>query len=156
MIDSALVDMAATQGSVVGSKAVWEPDNICQLFVTQASPTNIGLSAVAGMLCSITVHDSFGAALELYPKEPYQLVKAAIGPELVSNIPFEDITYLDPGVRCPIAEIRPLVLNLEGERETVLHTEDNAAVYLNEYGPLIVNVEQVMEQAVSNGFFIRK
>jgi predicted polyphosphate/ATP-dependent NAD kinase len=155
MIDTALIDIAAIQGGVVGSKAVWEPEDICQLFVTQAAPTNIGLSAIVGMVRPISVHDPFGAVLELNVNDPSQSVIAAIGPGLVSTIPFEGITYLVPGVRYPITDSRPLVLALDGEREIVLHAEDDAAVYLNEDGPWIVSVEPVMKTAVKNEFFTR-
>jgi predicted polyphosphate/ATP-dependent NAD kinase len=155
-VDAALVDVAAIQGGVVGSKAVWQPEDIRQIFVTQAASTTIGLSAVAGMLRPISVHDPFGAALELDPNGTSLSVTAVIGPGLVSTIPFKAITDLEPGQRYPITDIRPLVLALDGEREIVLIAGDDAAVYLDEDGPWIVNVEPVMKSAVKNEFFTRK
>lgn len=156
IIDGALVDVAVIQGGVVGSKAVWEPEDIRQIFVTQAAPTNIGLSAVVGMLHPISAHDPIGGALELNQNGPARSVVAVIGPGLVSNIPFERFTYLEPGKHYPIIDIRPLVLALDGEREIVLLAGDEATVSLNEDGPWILYVEPAMKMAVENGFFTRK
>jgi hypothetical protein len=155
-IDMALVDVASLQGGFVGSKAVWEPEKIRQIFVTRAAPTSIGLSAVIGMLRPITIYDPFGAAIELNPDGVTHSVQAPIGPGLVSNIPFEGVTILKPGVRYAISDIRPLVLTLDGEREIVLLDGDDAAVYLDEQGPWIVQVGPVMNRAVESQFFTRK
>jgi predicted polyphosphate/ATP-dependent NAD kinase len=156
LIDTALVDVAAIQGSFIGSKAVWEPKDIRQIFVTLAAPTSIGLSAIVGMLRPITNRDPFGAALEINPDGTSKSVLAVIGPGLISDITYGDLTIMLPGVRYPFTDVRPLVLALDGEREIVLQAGDDAAVYLNEDGPWIVSVEPVMKRAVENGFFTRK
>jgi predicted polyphosphate/ATP-dependent NAD kinase len=156
VVDTALVDVAAVEGAFVGSRAVWEAEAIRQIFVTRASPTSIGLSAVVGMVHPITVQEPFGAVITLAPNGTSRSVMAAIGPGLVSDIPYEDVVLLQPGMRHPVSDARPLTLALDGEREVVLQADDVAAVVLNENGPWVVDVDAVMQRAVHNEFFTRK
>jgi predicted polyphosphate/ATP-dependent NAD kinase len=48
--DLALVDVAVTRERFIGARALWRADDVSELFVTFASPSAVGLSAVAGAL----------------------------------------------------------------------------------------------------------
>src|SRR3954466_3888753 len=48
--DLALVDVAVSRERFVGARALWRPADVSELFVTFASPSAVGLSAIAGAL----------------------------------------------------------------------------------------------------------
>lgn len=156
IVDAAFVDVAAVEGGFVGSKAVWDPESIRQIFVAQASPTSIGLSAVVGMLHPVGQHERFGAVLELSRNGGGPSVVAPIAPGLVPSIAYQDITVLQPGECYPVTSIRPLVLALDGEREHVLQGGEEAAVCLTMEGPWVIDVDAAMRRAVDAAFFTRK
>ena len=47
-LDTALVDLAVIDAEDIGSRAVWRPGTVLELFLTRARPTQIGLSAIGG------------------------------------------------------------------------------------------------------------
>ena len=151
--DTALVDVAAHEGIFVGARAVWDPAALRQIAVTQGAPTSIGLSSIVGMLHPISVHDPFGAVVTVSQNRAEKSVVAPIGPGLVSDIPIKDFTILQPGHRHPIVSERPLMLALDGERQIALKEGEDAAVLLREDGPWIVDVDRVMQVAVSDQYF---
>lgn len=50
-------------------------------------------------------------------------------------------------------EFKPTVLALDGEREIEVYEDDDVRVQLERDGPLIVNVEVVLGEAVRKGRF---
>lgn len=154
-VDSALVDVAALAGTFLGSKAVWELDSLRQVAVTRASPVNIGLSAIVGMVHPVDVDAPEGAML-LVAKESGQQVQAAVAPGLLAEISYESVSTMQPGVLYPVVKERPLVLALDGEREIYLGENDQAGLMLRLDGPWLVDVDKVMMQASKEKIFIKK
>ncbi len=62
-VDHALVDAAVIDTPYVGSRAVWEPDLIRQVFVTRADPVHIGISSIIGMVQAIDPRQPQGACV---------------------------------------------------------------------------------------------
>ncbi len=154
-VDSALVDVAALGGSFLGSKAVWEMDSLRQLAVTRASPANIGLSAIVGMLQTIEENAPKGAILEVH-QDAMQYVTAAVAPGLMATIPFCEPEEMLPGELYPVVSERPMVLALDGEREIYLGVEDVAEIRMRLDGPRLVDVKKVMQKASVNKFFVKQ
>lgn len=153
--DSALVDVAALAGSFLGSKAVWEMDSLRQVAVTRASPVNIGLSSIVGMVHPVDIDADEGAML-LVQEDGGQLVQAAVAPGLMKEIRYESIIIMQPGVLYPVVDERPLVLALDGEREVYLGENDQASLQLRLDGPWLVEVDKVMMQAARERIFVRQ
>ncbi len=153
--DSALVDVAALAGSFLGSKAVWEMDSLRQVAVTRASPVNIGLSAIVGMVHPVSLETPEGAML-LVKDDGGQSVKAAVAPGLMKEIRYDTVSLMQPGVQYPVVNERPLVLALDGEREVYLGENDQANLQLRLDGPWLVDVDKVMMQAVQEKIFVRQ
>ena len=63
--DIALVDVAVSQQQFVGARALWDVAGIEALFLTQGTPSNIGLSSIAGWSHPITAEDTAGLQLIL-------------------------------------------------------------------------------------------
>ena len=49
LVDIALVDLAVIESTDTGARAVWEPETVKEVFLTRASPSDIGLSAIGGL-----------------------------------------------------------------------------------------------------------
>src|SRR5512132_1281802 len=61
VVDSALVDVAVTAERWVGSRALWRVEAISEALVTFASPSAVGLSAVAGAVDPVPRAAPFGS-----------------------------------------------------------------------------------------------
>jgi hypothetical protein len=144
LVDSALVDIAVIAGQHVGSRAVWEPDNVLQVFVTRAAPTNIGFTSIIGKYQTIKPDDNFGGMALLKEDGKCCQVQAVIGPGLIYDICIDDFQKMLSGQPIAIVSARPLVLALDGEREIVLGDTDVAEIVLNIEGPYFINIDRVM------------
>jgi hypothetical protein len=67
--DNALVDVAVTAERWVGSRALWRVGSISEALVTFASPSAVGLSAVAAAVAPVPRAAPFGLHLRLAPPE---------------------------------------------------------------------------------------
>jgi predicted polyphosphate/ATP-dependent NAD kinase len=153
-IDMALVDVAVLADSFVGSRAVWNVDHLRQIVVTRASPASIGISSIIGVLNPISISDDFGACILVNQGGNSRMITAPIGPGLISIIPVQDLTIMEPDQSYPVVSERPLMLALDGEREIYVGPKDEAAVALRLNGVRIVNSNTVLEQAGRESVFV--
>jgi len=154
MVDIALIDLAVSAGSFTGARSIWDPSELRQIIVTRASPLNIGLSAIIGLMYPISTRDDFGAMVTVNPESPpyYQSI-APIGPGLIRKITLSQVEKIELGIAYEIVSERPVVISLDGEKELVLQEKDIAHIVLNRNGPFIVDVNKAMLEAMSQRFF---
>ena len=152
-IEHALVDAAVINTPYVGSRAVWEPDLILQVFVTRANPAYIGISSIIGMVQAIDPRQPQGACVRTGGR---QTVQTTILPGELVNVPIGEIQTMHPGKAVPVITDRPVVLALDGEREIVLYTGDDASVTLQTDGPWLVDVDTILRHALAEGRYLRK
>ncbi len=126
--DLALVDVAVSSQPFVGAKALWRTDSITELFVTNANPAAVGLSAIAGQLATGPVHLTLGVGTR---------VMAAIAPGLVVPV---DVAHYEP-IDGPVVVDAPGCIALDGERE--LERPGATTITLTQ-GPNRVDVDAVM------------
>ena len=142
VVDSALVDVAVTADRWVGSRALWRVGAISEALVTFASPSAVGLSAVA----PVPRAAPFGLYLSLAPPERApRVVAVALAPGLVAEVGVLEARRVDPGQVVALAA-RPGCLALDGEREVELGPADRVTVRLVP-GPLVIDVDAVMAGA---------
>ncbi|MBO0893928.1 MAG: NAD(+)/NADH kinase [Acidimicrobiales bacterium] len=147
----ALVDVARCASGHVGSRAVWDPAALRQLFCTFAEPDAIGLSSIPGLLCPSGRTEPDGVALVLGPVEesPF-VVHAPIAPGLVAPVGVRSwaplrsgqVEHLDAGAG---------VLSLDGEREIELDGGPAPTVRLRPDGPRCVDVHRALALAARQG-----
>lgn len=142
-VDRALVDVAVLAGRFVGSRAVWNANDLQQIIVTRADPTSIGISAIAGVVHPISAREKQGLTLWL-GQGGSRRVLAPLGPGLVPEISIRDTRALQIGESVPITLLGPTVLALDGEREVALRKGQDVLVTLRDDGPRIVSVPNVM------------
>ena len=154
--EQALVEVALVASGFVGTRAVWRPESLRQVFVTRAQPVNIGVSSLVGVVHPIGLDDPVGASVTIVPggsATAQRTVIVPLAPGCIVPVGIGRITDLEPGVRYPVMGERPAVLVLDGERESVLGPSDRATVTLDLDGPWIVDVERTMLLAAREGAF---
>jgi ATP-NAD kinase N-terminal domain len=148
--ETALVDVAVTAERWVGSRALWRAGAISEALVTFASPSAVGLSAVAAAVGPVPRSAPFGLHLRLAPpEEAPRVVTVPLAPGLVADIGVADARRVAPGEVVPLAA-RAGCLALDGEREVELGPGDQVTVRLGQ-GPLVIDVDAVMAAASEQG-----
>lgn len=134
--DLALVDAAITTEAFVGAKAVWDPSIVTFLMVTQAAPSNIGLSSVAGMLAPIGREEPLGLAVELGAS--LATILAPIAPGRLQPISVRRWERVAPGYRRCFRATRAGTIALDGEREVTFLPGQEICLELTTAGPLVM------------------
>ena len=100
--DIALIDVAVSQQQFVGSRALWDVSDIQELFFTQGTPSNIGLSSIAGWSRPITGQDPEG--LHLVLGSDGTQVQAPIAPGLIVPVGIRRQRLMQAGERIAICQ----------------------------------------------------
>jgi hypothetical protein len=148
-VDLALVDLAISTHSVIGTRAIWDVDGLSELFLTRAQPWSIGLSAIGGMVQPLDARDPTG--LHLIFGEGGQggrPVRAAIGPGLFATINVSSMQELAVGRRVQLQLTRQISLAFDGERDLMAGPADQLEVELSADGPWVVDPRRVIEKGV--------
>jgi len=149
-VDIALVDVVLVTTKTLGTKAVWEPETVRAVVVTQGSPWAIGLSALVGRIAHITPSNPFGAYVEL--GEPGVKVKVPLAPGLVTVMPVKKFTLLSVGQEA-VLDGQEGILALDGEREVSVRQGEAWRIRLENTGPLRVDIRKVMSLAQERGVY---
>ena len=159
--DRALIDVVVLKGRFVGSRAVWHAENIEQVIVTRADPSDIGISAIVGVVRPISPQEPLGAALSL-SVDGERRVLATVGPGLISEVGIDSMRLLQIGDVVELNADRPfshsgarMILALDGEREIALRKGDRVSLVLRSDGPWIVDAHRVMTEMVARRLFDR-
>lgn len=152
LVDSALVDLVVVDAMDTGSKAVWEPESIRELFLTRAHPSEIGLSSIGGWLHPIETSGETGLHVVLGP-EGTTRVSAPIAPGLICDVKVVSHGLFNEESPMTITHT-PSTIALDGEREVVLKKGEQMSVSFNRCGPLVVNLERTLAEAAKIGLMI--
>jgi predicted polyphosphate/ATP-dependent NAD kinase len=148
--DLALVDVAVTRERFIGARALWRADDVSELFVTFASPSAVGLSAVAGALQPLErggdrgMHVRFAAD----PAAATRTVHVALAPGLVVGVGVAGHRVLELGAAVEVAP-GPGTIALDGEREIERRAGGATTVRLVP-GPLTIDVDAVMRSSAGD------
>ena len=149
--DVALVDACVSTALWTGSKALWRPEELDQIFVTFAEADSIGLSTIAALLQPVSRLDAHGLRVDLSSAEgAATLVTAPIAPGLIVPVGITAVHQIHADevqhIRAPRG-----VIALDGEREMEFSPDDRVTVRLDRRGPLTIRVKRVMELAARQG-----
>ncbi len=149
--DVALVDACVSTALWTGSKALWRPEELDQIFVTFAEADSIGLSTIAALLHPVSRRDAYGLRVDLSSADgAATIVRAPIAPGLILPV------GVSAAHRIQADEVQPIrarrgVIALDGEREMEFSGEDRVTVRLDRGGPRTIRVKRVMELAAQQG-----
>lgn len=149
--DSALVDLCLTDELWLGSRAIWKPEGIKEIFVTFAEADAIGWSSIAGLINPISRDSDQGLRLTLCPPGKGQVtIYAPIAPGLILPVGVESLQILKPLEILKI-DMPKGVIALDGEREIAFSQTDEIKIWLDLNGPLTVDVPKVLQIAAKRG-----
>jgi predicted polyphosphate/ATP-dependent NAD kinase len=158
VIESALVDIAVSTQPFLGARAVTDLAHLRQLWLTQAVPGAIGLSAIGAHLRPVSPEAEHALLLELDTMDGSGggvSVLSPIAPGLVREAMVRSWRLLDIGELVAIHD-RSCVLALDGERSLQLPADGlSVAIRANWTGPRLLDVTAAMEFAAAHGLFLR-
>lgn len=134
--DLALVDAAITTEGFIGAKAIWDPGIVTFLMVTQAAPSNVGLSSIAGLLEPIGRRQPAGLTVELGAPGPSIL--APVAPGRLQPVSVRRWEKIPLGYRRYNRADRAGTLALDGEREIAFLPGQEVCLELTGRGPFVV------------------
>jgi predicted polyphosphate/ATP-dependent NAD kinase len=152
-VETALIDVAVSTERHVGTRAVWDPATLTQLFCAFAEPDAIGLSSILGQLSPVTRHESHGITARLNA-EAGQQVLAPIAPGLVVPVGVGEIERMCPGSAHAI-DASAGVIAVDGERELTFEPGEQPTVRLRADGPWCVDVPAVLAASARLGLLRR-
>ena len=151
-VETALVDVAVSTERYVGSRAVWEPATLTQLFCTFAEPEAIGLSSILGQLSPVARHDPYGITARLAPGAPCRIL-APIAPGLVLPVGVREFAPMRAG-DVHLVDADAGVIAVDGERELTFEPGDRPEVWLRPDGPRCVDVPAVLAASARLGLLL--
>ena len=151
-VSHALVDIAVIDTLDSGALAVWEGHSIRELFLAQARPDSIGLSAIGGCLAPLEPGCGEGLHLQLGtidgPAATH--VIAPMAPGLVEHIAVREYTRFSDRatVRSPAG-----VFAFDGERELAIDAGRHWEVVFDPRGPRVVDVQGALRLGIERQLF---
>lgn len=148
--DLALVDLVTVESSNNAAQAVWQATQIREMFFTDASPANVGLSSVGGWLDPL--EPGGDAALYVEVCAPHEAskalvcVSAPIVPGLIASVPVKRHHRFSAGEPQTLA-ITPSVACLDGERQITLDRSCAWSVVLASRAIKVIDVKRTLELA---------
>jgi predicted polyphosphate/ATP-dependent NAD kinase len=152
--ETALVDIAVSTERHVGTRALWEPARVTQLFCAFAEPDAIGLSSILGQLSPVGRRDPNGVTARLAADAPRQVL-APIAPGLVVPVGVSEIGQMLPGDVHQV-DARAGVIAVDGERELTFEPGERPRIRLRADGPRCVDVPAVLAASAGLGLLLRQ
>jgi predicted polyphosphate/ATP-dependent NAD kinase len=151
--ETALIDVAVSTQRHVGTRAVWDPATLTQLFCAFAEPDAIGLSSILGQLSPVARHEPHGVTARIAAGAAEQVL-APIAPGRVVPVGVRDIEPVLPGPVYPV-DARAGVIAVDGERELTFEPGEQPTVRLRTDGPRCLDVAAVLAASARRGLLRR-
>ena len=152
--DIALVDVAVSGQTQIGSRAIWKLDQVEGIIACQANPARTGFSALAGSVELIDCREDRGIMLYLGEGETKY-----IGPLTAGMLDWFSVAERrDMPLGRPVRFMQKAggVLALDGEREVLFSQGDVLEFTVTRNGPLKVDIEEAVNAAKKANMFLRK
>ena len=123
MIDIALVDCVISKQTYVGSKAIWNMEDIDMVIVSRAHPASIGFSTIVGTSLIVRAEDDFGALIHVNSGD--QRVKAPIAAGTIQEITVDRPKILQLDESFHFDPTYNGIIAVDGEREVPFKIGEN-------------------------------
>lgn len=152
--DQALVDVATSRQSWIGSRALWEAAQLGEIVLSRVTPSEIGLCSLGGLLFPAATGSTQGVHIEVGPGG--RSVMAPLAPGLIHSVPVASARLLAPGQRVPLRAAACTVA-LDGEREIeIAQPGHRLEVVLSPHGPRVVDVAAALQAGAESGLFVAR
>jgi predicted polyphosphate/ATP-dependent NAD kinase len=149
--EMALVDVCVSTVTHVGSKALWQPATLRELYCAFAEPHAIGLSSIAGLLHPVARSAPEGVRLHIGAGG--RTVFAPIAPGVVTGVEVAEAGPLRAGEQHRVALDRGTVA-VDGEREIEFGPSVPVTVTLAHDGPRVLDVRAVLAAAAQRRLLV--
>ena len=150
----ALVDVCVSTVRHVGSRALWQPETLREVYCAFAEPHAIGLSSIAGLVHPTARTDPHGVAVRLAaPGTADRTVLAPIAPGVIAPIGIRDVRPLHAGESHGVA-VEGGTVAVDGEREIEFGPATPVTVTLAHDGPRVLDVRKVLAAAADRRLLI--
>lgn len=146
----ALVDAVVLRPQSAAVLAVWDPDDVEQVVVTQGLPETVGWSAAVGAALPIGIHEPRGACLRLDQASSHRL-RAAIAPGLVAELGVAEVRELS--YETLVSVCGPRTIALDGEPLWHVAAEEEATLAVTPHGPQVIEIAAALDLAARDGAF---
>lgn len=151
LLDIALVDCVISKQTFVGSRAIWDMDNIVKVIVSRAHPASIGFSTIVGVKLIVNKEDNFGASVNVNSGD--YLVMAPIAAGTMKEIEIDEPNIHKINEKIHLKMDYKGSIALDGEREILFKKDDEFTFVITRGGPSCVDIRKTLEAAQKNGFF---
>ena len=152
--DLALIDAVVTNDRFIGTRALTDVNALQLAVVSNADPSRVGMSGVAGCLCPVAPTEDAGIELRFcHESDIYKSIELTtpLAPGILKKVNLTEyrLVELDESIHHTVAG----ALALDGERERILTEENVVQFVVKRDGPVVVNIERTLEQAARSGLF---
>ena len=146
----ALVDAVVLRPESAAVLAVWDPEDVEEVVVTQALPETVGWSAALGAAMPVGVAEPRGGYLRLDQAAPRRL-RAAIAPGLVAELGVAELCALAFGQEVTVRG--PRAIALDGEPLWRLAAGELATLAVVPDGPRVIEIARALGLAAAEGAY---
>lgn len=146
IVDIALIDAVLVNESYIGSRALWHPELLEEIFVTRSTSHDIGMVSIAGRLTEVKQTDPGGVFLKVGKNK--KVVKAAIAPGVIKNIPISEWRKVKQEEIIELPH-KKRIIALDGERELVVKKNEKLSMQLSFAPAKFLVYEEVLRLADS-------
>ena len=147
--DRALVDVVLTEGNFIGSRAIWDPSDLCAAVFAICEPATVGLSSIGATLANVPRNNEYGLYVEM--GESNKSVRAPIAPGSYETVGI--VAHRALSLNEQVMVKGPGVLAFDGERDHVLADGQTAILSIRKDGPWVINPIKTLEYANENKYF---
>lgn len=153
-VDVAIVDAVVSRDYYIGSKAIFEFDNIGEIIVCRTRADSIGFSSIIGCVHMCADEDNFGLRTEMNIGEREVMAPIGAG-QLMRVKSIEPIKIpLDMPYYCKTDFSGTVAL--DGERTVTFKKGDGLKLVVTRKGGLRkVNIRELLRTAIAEGYFKR-
>lgn len=151
LIDIALIDVVISKNLYVGSKAIWNINDILKIIVSKAHPASIGFSAIVGCKMIVSKNDDFGVSVDLMNNKHKIIAPVAAG--IITPIYMGDVDIINLNNQYEFTSKEAGTIALDGEREITFKSGERFTFKITRNGPMRVDIINTLELAQKSGFF---
>ena len=151
--DLALVDLAISTANFVASRAIWDFNDLDEVFLTRCELLDLGLASVGARLHPIAVDEDNGLRYKIAKTAvATKKILSPIGPGTIQEVLVSDWGIIDKG-EIITRDISRCTLAFDGEREIQITKPQTIQIELIRKGPFIVDVGSCLKKASEQGNF---
>lgn len=151
LVDIALVDCVISKQKYVGSKAIWNMEDIDMVIVARGHPASIGFSTIVGTSLIVGKDEDFGAFIRV--NSGSNRIKVPIAAGTIQELTVDEPKVLKLGESVQFKPNYNGIMALDGEREVPFKIGEHFQIKVTRNGPYRVLVDKTLEIAQKNGFF---